>query len=153
MGYVISNIPAPPLNEAHMGGFLISWYPLLLTPFNKPPLSLKDQLSLLELRGLIVSDRAAALHYLTHIGYYRICGYAQPLQIGGTEADRHKFKPQVRFEDILELYIFDRKLGVFSLAVGDFTGGITGIYTNYPTEFSSFKLNNRSASTANSIGN
>jgi abortive infection bacteriophage resistance protein len=55
-------------------------------PFNKPPLSLTDQLSLLISRGLVVNDAADATHYLTHIGYYRISGYALPFQIGGAGA-------------------------------------------------------------------
>ena len=49
---------------------------LPLKPFTKPPLSLSDQLALLVSRGLQVSDRADALHYLRHIGYYRLSGYA-----------------------------------------------------------------------------
>jgi len=79
-------------------------------PFNKPPLSLVDQLTLLVSRGLTVNSRADALHYLTHIGYYRLSGYALPFQIGGTGADRHNFKHGVTFDDILDRYVFDRKL-------------------------------------------
>lgn len=79
-------------------------------PFNKPPLSLADQLALLVSRGLTVNDRADALHYLTHIGYYRLSGYALPFEIGGTGTDRHNFRPGVTFDDILDRYVFDRKL-------------------------------------------
>lgn len=79
-------------------------------PFNKPPLSLADQLGLLISRGLTVSDRSDATRYLTHIGYYRLSGYALPFQIGGTGADRHNFRSGVTFDDILDRYVFDRKL-------------------------------------------
>jgi abortive infection bacteriophage resistance protein len=79
-------------------------------PFTKPPLSLRDQLSLLRARGLTVNDVAVATHYLSHVGYYRLSGYARPFQIGGTGATRHNFHPGATFEDILERYIFDRKL-------------------------------------------
>jgi abortive infection bacteriophage resistance protein len=79
-------------------------------PFTKPPLSVAAQLSLLIERGLAVNDRAAAAHYLTHIGYYRLSGYCLPLQTDGTGPDRHKFRPGVTFDDVLDLYIFDRKL-------------------------------------------
>jgi abortive infection bacteriophage resistance protein len=79
-------------------------------PFNKPPLSLPDQPNLLISRGLTVNDAAAATHYLTHIGYYRLSGYALPLQIGGAGPARHNFKPGVTFDDILDRYVFDRKL-------------------------------------------
>ena len=79
-------------------------------PFNKPPLSLPDQLTLLVARGLTVNDAADATHYLTHIGYYRFSGYALPFQVGGTGSDQHNFKPGVTFDNILDRYIFDRKL-------------------------------------------
>lgn len=79
-------------------------------PFNKPPLSLPDQLALLVARGLTVNDAADATRYLTHIGYYRFSGYALPFQVGGTGPDRHNFKPGVTFGQILDRYIFDRKL-------------------------------------------
>jgi abortive infection bacteriophage resistance protein len=79
-------------------------------PFNKPPLSIAGQLALLGARGLTVNDAADATHYLTHIGYYRLSGYALPFQIGGSGPDRHSFKPGVTFNDILDRYVFDRKL-------------------------------------------
>lgn len=84
--------------------------PLPLIPFNKPPLSLADQLNLLVSRGLTVNDAAAARHYLTHIGYYRLSGYALPFQVGGAGPDRHNFKAGVAFDNILDRYVFDRKL-------------------------------------------
>ncbi|HEX2939987.1 MAG TPA: Abi family protein [Rhodopila sp.] len=83
---------------------------LPLIPFNKPPLSLPDQIRLLVSRGLTVNNTAYATHYLTHIGYYRLSGYTLPFQIGGSGPDRHDFKPGVTFEDILDRYVFDRKL-------------------------------------------
>lgn len=84
--------------------------PLPRIPFNKPPLSLSDQLRLLISRGLTVPDAAAATHYLTHIGYYRLSGYALPFQIGGAGPGRHNFRPGTSFDDILDRYVFDRKL-------------------------------------------
>lgn len=44
-------------------------------PYSKPWLSYNDQLTLLESRGLLITDRAAALEYLERIGYYRLSGY------------------------------------------------------------------------------
>ncbi len=94
-----------------MGGFFMPWVPALpRVPFTKPPLGVADQLSLLVSRGLGVNDSAAARHYLTHIGYYRLSGYCLPFQTGGAGAERHNFRPGVTFEDVLDLYIFDRKL-------------------------------------------
>src|SRR5207253_2193448 len=59
-------------------------------PFKKPPLSLDEQLRLLRSRGLTVKDAGAATHYLTHIGYYRLSGYALPFQIGHAPADSRR---------------------------------------------------------------
>lgn len=44
-------------------------------PYSKPWLSYNDQLTLLESRGLLITDRPAALEYLERIGYYRLSGY------------------------------------------------------------------------------
>ena len=79
-------------------------------PFNKPPLALRDQLALLVSRGLEVANVATATHYLGHIGYYRLSGYALPFQKGGGGPDKHDFKPGTTFDAILDRYVFDRKL-------------------------------------------
>ena len=70
---------------------------------------------MLEERGLVITDQAVARHYLNHIGYYRLSGYTLPFQICGIESDLHQFKPNVKFEDILDLYIFDRKLRLLTM--------------------------------------
>jgi abortive infection bacteriophage resistance protein len=76
-------------------------------PFTKPALSLDEQVALLERRGLHVSDRDRAKHYLNFIGYYRLGGYAKHFQI---DSQTHQFADGCEFDDILNLYIFDRKL-------------------------------------------
>lgn len=78
--------------------------------FEKPALSVDHQLDLMVERGLTVSDPAAAKHHLEYIGYYRLSGYALPLQTGGRGPNRHIFKPNSTFEAVLDRYIFDRKL-------------------------------------------
>lgn len=78
--------------------------------FTKPPLSLSEQIELLRSRGLILADCGSVEHYLTHIGYYRLSGYALPFQVGGTGPERHDFRPGVTFEAILDRYVFDRQL-------------------------------------------
>jgi len=40
--------------------------------FNKPPLTLPQQLAKWQSRGLVVDDAAKAIHYLRFIGYYLI---------------------------------------------------------------------------------
>lgn len=108
---MLGNAPAPPLLRKRIwAGFSCLGAPLPRIPFNKPPLSLADQLGLMVSRGLTVGDTTAAMHYLTHIGYYRLSGYALPFQIGGSGPDRHNFKPGTAFGYILDRYVFDRKL-------------------------------------------
>lgn len=73
-------------------------------------MSLSDQLGLFVSRGLTVPDTVEATHYLTYIGYYRLSGYALPFQQGGEGMDRHAFRPGTTFRQILDRYVFDRKL-------------------------------------------
>ncbi len=77
--------------------------------FDKPALTVAQQIELLRQRGLRVDDEQEAEHYLKFIGYYRLSGYALPLSQKHTNGT-HNFKPGVGFRDILKLYIFDREL-------------------------------------------
>lgn len=78
--------------------------------FSKPALTVEQQVDLLVSRGLKIGNREAVSHYLRFIGYYRLSAYCIPFQYGGKSANNHHFKPDTSFEQILELYIFDRKL-------------------------------------------
>lgn len=74
---------------------------------NKPALTYQQQLNLLKSRGLQVDDEAFALHCLANYNYYRLSIYWRIF----TEANNHdRFLPNTRFEQIWELYQFDRKL-------------------------------------------
>jgi abortive infection bacteriophage resistance protein len=75
--------------------------------FNKPHLTVEQQLALLENRGLIISDREQVKHYLGHLNYYRLSGYWFPFKQSPTS---NQFDPNTSFESILNLYIFDREL-------------------------------------------
>lgn len=81
--------------------------------FDKPPLTIQEQLELLISRGLTVRDHQQAQHYLAHLNYYRLAAYWLPF-----EADHitHKFKSGTDFDSILNLYVFDRE---FRLIVMD----------------------------------
>jgi abortive infection bacteriophage resistance protein len=83
--------------------------------FTKPPLSLSNQLDQLLSRGLVVKDKELALHHLSHIGYYRLSGYARTLQIGGGNPYADNFKCNTTFEEILDIYTFDRKLRLLAM--------------------------------------
>ncbi len=73
--------------------------------FNKPPLTYTKQIDLLASRGLIISNRIRAEHFLSQVNYYRFSAYCLPFEIR-----RHQFKQGVAFEQIQELYEFDRRL-------------------------------------------
>jgi len=75
--------------------------------YDKPPLSLDDLADRLAARGLIVPDRDRAIRYLRHIGYYRLSPYTIPFQQGRPD---HQFRSGVQFNDVLDLYVFDRAL-------------------------------------------
>lgn len=78
--------------------------------FDKPPLTIEQQIELLIERGLDIPDRQQAETHLNFIGYYRLSAYALPFQSGGKALERHHFKLGTTFEQVLDLYIFDRKL-------------------------------------------
>lgn len=84
--------------------------------YDKPWLSYEDQLKKLIERGLIVTDEDKAINYLERIGYYRLSGYWFPLR----ERDSNRqvlddFKPNARFQDVINLYVFDKNLRLLAL--------------------------------------
>lgn len=78
--------------------------------FDKPAIDADAQVALLRRRGLLIPDEARAKHYLRFIGYYRLAGYSLPLQINHNVDGSHRFLDGVSFDDVLDLYVFDRKL-------------------------------------------
>ncbi|OIO02742.1 MAG: hypothetical protein AUJ51_05725 [Elusimicrobia bacterium CG1_02_56_21] len=73
--------------------------------FNKPPLPFLEQVKLLQSRGLVISDMAAAESFLGKVNYYHFSGYC--LQF---ERARHEFLPGTRFEQVVALCEFDHQL-------------------------------------------
>ena len=83
-----------------------------MNTFRKPPLSVSEHINQWISRGLVISDRARAERYLSVISYYRLSAYTLPFQQGDP---LHNFRAGTTFEDILELYIFDRRLRLLIL--------------------------------------
>ncbi len=75
--------------------------------FSKPPIDISAQILLLESRGLNFPDRNFAVHFLSHVSYYRLAGYWWPLQ---SDKVRHAFKEESSFSTVVDLYNFDREL-------------------------------------------
>ncbi|WP_417796374.1 Abi family protein [Terasakiella pusilla] len=78
-------------------------------PYNKPPLSIEDQLNRFQERGLAIPDRQEAENYLNYIGYYRLSGYTRVYRNWGCE-DQEQYKEGTSFNQVRDLYIFDRLL-------------------------------------------
>lgn len=81
-------------------------------PYKKPALTYTQQVAQLRGRGMIIDNDAQAEFYLQHINYYRLTAYWLPF-----EADHgtHTFRTGTRFEEVLELYNFDRELRLLIL--------------------------------------
>ena len=76
--------------------------------YNKPYKSAKDLVQLLQTRGLKINDINRAESYIRHIGYYRLSAYMYPhLEI---PKDKHIYKSNKTFQNVLDLYKFDKKL-------------------------------------------
>jgi abortive infection bacteriophage resistance protein len=96
-------------------------------PYAKPPYKNDDLLSQLEERGLNIGDPDRAKKYLEFIGYYRLSAYFLPYQ-----NSKDHFKDDVKFNDILTLYIFDRKLKLILMdAIERIEVAIRSAITNY----------------------
>ena len=80
--------------------------------FSKPSLPYAEQIDLLKSRGLQVDDEVRAEHYLRHLNYYRLSGYWLPFE---QDHAAHRFKQGASFEDVLNLYVFDRELRLLLL--------------------------------------
>lgn len=81
--------------------------------YTKPAVPVVDQITTLKNRGLIIKDEAKAASYLSNISYYRLRAYTFPFQ-DNTDPN-HPFIEKVCFEDIINLYVFDRQFRLFVL--------------------------------------
>src|SRR5690606_35659028 len=71
----------------------------------KHPKTIQEQIDLLKSRNLAFHDEANAPHFLANISYYRLKGYWWEMQ---DDKVNHHFKPGSYFEDVIDLYNFDR---------------------------------------------
>jgi abortive infection bacteriophage resistance protein len=78
--------------------------------YTKPALSIQQQIQKLKDRGLTFGDENRAAHYLSNISYYRLRAYTYPFQ-NNTDPN-HPFTQATSFEDIIGLYVFDRRLRI-----------------------------------------
>lgn len=77
--------------------------------FAKNPTTLSQQIAILKSRGLTIEDERLAEFYLSHISYYRLGEYWYSMQ---SDKEKHIFKPESKFSDVVLLYEFDRELRI-----------------------------------------
>lgn len=96
-----------------------------MAQFTKPFLPVAQQISRLCSRGLVITDIAKAEACLARIGYYRLSAYWYPFRQSEPFFDPatgqnkirilEAFKAGTKFSDILELYVFDKKMRLLVL--------------------------------------
>lgn len=84
-----------------------------MSNFHKPAHSVEEQIATLRSRGLAIDDEARARHYLSNISYFRLSAYTRPLYQPGLQ--EHRFLEGSQFDDVLQLYVFDRELRLLLL--------------------------------------
>lgn len=79
--------------------------------YNKPPTTIDEQIDLLVGRGM-QGDAALMRRWLETVGYYRLSAYWLPFEVPpAKDHTRSKqFVPDVQFDTIVDIYVFDRKL-------------------------------------------
>lgn len=75
--------------------------------YNKQPISIADQISILKSRGLMFDNEQEAVEYLKIISYFRLASYWKPME---NDKLKHIFKPNSKFENVVTLYNFDKEL-------------------------------------------
>ena len=78
-----------------------------MTTYNKQPISIADQISILKSRGLMFDNEQEAVEHLKIISYFRLASYWKPME---SDKLKHIFKPNSKFENVVTLYNFDKEL-------------------------------------------
>ncbi len=76
--------------------------------YQKVALPIAQQIQRLQNRGLNIPDTERTAHYLGNISYYRLRAYTYPFQ--DNKDPNHPFNQEISFDEILNLYVFDRQL-------------------------------------------
>ncbi len=79
--------------------------------YTKKPITIEEQIELLQTRGLIISNVDNATAIIGNIGYYRLSDYTLFFErIGDGKKRTHKFYPNTTIENIYKLYSLDSQL-------------------------------------------
>ncbi len=74
--------------------------------YTKQAIDFPRQIELLRERGMVIETEEYAIQCLDSISYFRLANYWKTFEID----KKHHFAENTRFEDVLELYFFDREL-------------------------------------------
>jgi len=77
--------------------------------YTKKPLTIPEQVELLEKRGLVICDKSRAERLLANISYYRLSAYMLPFKPEKHNNDEC-FAKNTTWNNVYNLYVFDRKL-------------------------------------------
>lgn len=77
--------------------------------YTKQAISLTQQVEILRQRGLIIEDETIAKRMLGYVGYFRLAEYWRVMEI---DKQKHIFKSNAYFRDVINLYEFDAKLKI-----------------------------------------
>lgn len=97
---------------------------LNLIPYNKPHLSVDQQIELMTGRGMEITDLDKAKKCIERIGYYRLSAYWYPFRRTTLSLDRNgrpvttvldDYKDNTTFSTVLDIYVFDKKLRLLLL--------------------------------------
>lgn len=85
--------------------------------YNKPYLTIPEQVDLLRARGMTVEDQAKAEEYLQRIGYYRLSAYWHPMRARDAATGKvlDSFVDGTTFKEATDLYTFDSRLRLIML--------------------------------------
>lgn len=83
----------------------------------KPHKTYEEQLALMQERGMVVEDNAAALALLERVGYYALSGYSFPFRLKNLDGSRSsRFRPETKLSQVQSLWEFDNRLRAATFA-------------------------------------
>ncbi len=74
--------------------------------FTAPPLSIEEQIQLLQEKGLNIEPVDDLAHWLSHVSYFRLKHYTNRFK----DFTKSNFIPNTKFSQVIDLYLFDRDL-------------------------------------------
>lgn len=102
--------------EANQAAPSLVWFPPLNKTYAQPYTSATDIIQLLQSRGLILEEVADAEKWIEKVGYYRLKGYGLHFRLHDTHGKlSENYRPGTRFDSIIQLYEFDRRLRLLVL--------------------------------------